>query len=209
MSDVFWLNNPLVLLKSSQIIEIWPTKNLSLERKLNALTRLIILLTILGYFYTRKLELVVISIITLLVIVIFYRIKTKQEKNNKEGFELSQSNFFNLKGNQFTQPTKRNPLMNVLLTQIKDDPKRPEAAPAYEPSIEKEINSSIADPRLFLDLGDSISFGQSMRNFYATPSTTIPNDQASFAQFCYGNMPSCKEGNPMQCMKNNASMRPY
>ena len=99
--------------------------------------------------------------------------------------------------------------MNVLLTEIDDNPKRPEAAPAYEPSIENEINNSVADPRLFQDLGDSIAFNQSMRNFYSMPSTTVPNDQQAFANFLYGNMPSCKEGNVMQCTKNNAAMRPY
>jgi len=207
MSDTFWLNNPPVLLKSSQIIEIWPFKKLSLERKLNALTRLVIISTILGYCYTQKLEIIITSIITLLVVIIFYQIKKKKKKKVKEGF--NKANFFNLKGNQFTQPTKKNPVMNVLLTEINDNPKRPEAAPAYEPSVENEINTSVADPRLFHDLGDSIAFNQSMRNFYSMPSTTIPNDQEKFANFLYGNMPSCKEGNILQCTKNNAAMRPY
>jgi len=206
MSDTFWLNNPSVLLKSSQIIEIWPLKKLSLERKLNALTRLVIILTILGYCYTQKLTIIITSIITLLVVIIFYQIK-KKKKKVKEGF--NKANFFNLKGNRFTQPTKKNPVMNVLLTEINDNPKRPEAAPAYEPSVENEINTSVADPRLFQDLGDSIAFNQSIRNFYSMPSTTIPNDQEKFANYLYGNMPSCKEGNILQCTKNNAAMRPY
>jgi len=207
MKDTFWLNNPPVLLESGQIIEIWPFKKLSLERKLNALTRLVILLTILGYCYSQKLEIIITSIITLLVVVIFYQIKKKKKKKVKEGF--NKANFFNLKGNRFTQPTKKNPVMNVLLTEINDNPKRPEAAPAYEPSVEDEINTSVADPRLFQDLGDSIAFNQSMRNFYSMPSTTIPNDQEKFANFLYGDMPSCKEGNVLQCTKNNAAMRPY
>ena len=62
--------------------------------------------------------------------------------------------------------------------------------------------------RLFQDLGDSIAFKQSMRNFYSMPSTTIPNDQEKFANLLYGNMPSCKEGIILQCTKNNAAMRP-
>ena len=207
MSDTFWLNSPAVLLKSSQIIEIWPSNNLSTERKLNAITRLVIILTILGYCYTQKLEIIITSIVTLMIIVIMYQVKKKSKKKIKEGF--SRANFFNLKGNRFTQPTKKNPVMNVLLTEINDNPKRPEAAPAYEPSIENKINNSVADPRLFQDLGDSIAFNQSMRNFYSTPSTTIPNDQTKFANFLYGNMPSCKEGNILQCTKNNAGMQPY
>ena len=99
--------------------------------------------------------------------------------------------------------------MNVLLTDIIDNPKRPPAAPAYEPPINKAINNSTMDPRLFLDLGDNLSFDRSMRNFHSMPNTTIPNDQKGFADFCYGNMPSCKEGNEFQCAKNNTSERPW
>ena len=73
--------------------------------------------------------------------------------------------------------------------------------------IEKNINNSIMDPRYFLDLGDNLSFDSSMRNFYAMPNTQIPNNQKEFAEFCYGNMPSCKDGDYFQCSKNNVSLR--
>ena len=43
---------------------------------------------------------------------------------------------------------------------------------------------------------------QSLRQFYSTANTTIPNNQAGFAEFCYGNMSSCKEGDDMACSKN-------
>ena len=59
----------------------------------------------------------------------------------------------------------------------------------------------IAD-KLFRDLGDQLVFEQSMRPFYSTASTTIPNDQTSFAEFCYGSMISCKEGNKFACARN-------
>ena len=36
-----------------------------------------------------------------------------------------------------------------------------------------------------------------------THSYKIPNEQRRFAEFCYGNMPSCKEGNDFACMQNN------
>ena len=49
------------------------------------------------------------------------------------------------------------------------------------------------EDKLFKDLGDNFQFEQSMRNFYATANTTIPNNQGEFANFCYGDMISCKE----------------
>jgi hypothetical protein len=41
-----------------------------------------------------------------------------------------------------------------------------------------------------------------MNRFYATPSTTVPNDQAGFADYCYGNMVSCKDGDDLACARN-------
>ena len=59
----------------------------------------------------------------------------------------------------------------------------------------------IAD-KLFKDLGEQYVFEQSLRPFHSNPSTTIPNDQQAFAEFCYGSMVSCKEGNPFACARN-------
>ena len=123
----------------------------------------------------------------------------------KEGF--TNPELYKSTKSQFTQPKKSNPLMNVMLPEIKYNPKRSAAAPSFNPVVEKEINESAGnvgiDPRLFVDLGDKLSFENSMRQFYPTANTRVPNDQTAFAEFCYGNMPSCKEGDGLQCIKDN------
>ena len=122
----------------------------------------------------------------------------KEVKEREEMFKKREK-----ENNKRTMPNKKNPLMNVLLPQIQDDPDRLPAAKSYEPKIEKKINKAAADPKLFGDLGDNISFVQSMRNFYTTASSTVPNSQRDFANFCYGNMASCKDNDYLQCYKNN------
>jgi len=212
MTRTFWLNNPSILLDKDHITELWPHKNASMETKLNAFTRLIILLTILGFIFTRSLKILISSAISLVAIVWIYKTRKhadiKKEVNKKivkEGFtnrKLYESNT-----NEFTNPTKKNPLMNVLLPEIKYNPKRKAAAPAFNPAVEEKINTSAGnvgpDPRLFLDLGDSISFEQSMQRFYTTANSRVANDQTAFANFLYGNMPSCKDGDGLQCVKDN------
>jgi hypothetical protein len=42
----------------------------------------------------------------------------------------------------------------------------------------------------------------SMRQWYSTPNTKVMNDQKEFAEFCYGDMISCKEGNELACTRN-------
>ena len=119
-------------------------------------------------------------------------------------------------GLTFQAPTPQDPLMNVLLTDIKDHPNRPAAEPAFNPQVEHAINQSAQEfvvqdlggnpnleDRLFRDLGDNYEFSNSMRNYFATPNTKIPNDQHAFAEYCYGAMISCKEGNMMACARAN------
>ncbi len=205
MVNVFWLDKPSVLLNKKKLTELWPQSNYSFECKLNAITRLVILLTILGYLFTRNMKILVTGIITIGVVVLLYKTQHKKKKLNKkmlkEGFTSPE--LYEKVKSSFMKPTQKNPLMNVLLPEIQYNPQRKPAAPAFNPTVEKNINKKVADPRLFLDLGDNIAFDQSMRNFYATANTTIPNDQKAFAEYCYGSMPSCRGGDYLQCSKNN------
>ena len=63
--------------------------------------------------------------------------------------------------------------------------------------------------KLFKDLGEQYTFEQSLRQFHSNPNTRIPNDQKSFAEFCYGNMVSCKEGNLFACARNKMNHNLY
>lgn len=236
MNTTFWLNNPTILFKSEYIKELYPINGMTSEQKLNAITRLIILLTILGYLITQRFKIIITGIVTLGVIVIlYYTNRSAQLKNslkktkNIESFENINSekmNCYNIMKKSYTQPTPQNPVMNVLLTEIHDNPERLEGAPAFNKVVETSINDntkkfiehqfgensgsgSDIDKKLFKDLGDSFEFEQSMRNFYVTPNTKIPNDQGSFAEFCYGDMISCKEGDPLACTRNNPRYNNY
>ena len=210
MSETFWFNDPTVLLNKQYMMNIWPKKGESFDQKLNAITRLVILLTVLGYLFTFSMKLIISGVITLVVLVVLYKTQKKKHTEQKmktalkEGF--TNPDLYAMTKSNFTQPTTQNPLMNVQLPEIKYNPHRKAAAPAFNPAVETEINDSVKnglDSRLFQDLGDNIEFEGSMRNFYSTANTRIPNDQKAFAEFCYGDMRSCKEGDGIQCEKKN------
>jgi hypothetical protein len=254
-STPFWINDPTVLFKREEMMDIWPAPLMSIEQKLNAISRIVILLSILGFLITKNVNIILTGAITLAIFVMMYKLQHQEEydaKNGGNGNKDNNSNsndkkegfinsaFFNdptptnnqleyskyskprgvLKPNM-TTPTVTNPMMNVLLTEIAYDPERNQAARAYNPKIEKEINHTTEvatvldfEPRtiteaeklrkkLFADLGDKYEFDDSMRSFYTNPSTTIPNDQKAFAELCYGSMISCKEGNEFACQRFN------
>jgi len=211
----FWLENPNILLNKKHITDIWPNNDFGLAQKLNAITRLIIILTILGYFLTKSPYIPVSAIVSLIILVIIYKSKGPKgiRRGIKEGFVNSYkkepANIKHILEKEFTMPTKKNPAMNILMSEYKENPTRKPAAPAYNDEVHAEINEKAQkqDKRLFANLGDNLAFENSMRNFHAMPNTQIPNNQREFAEFCYGNMPSCKEGSALQCTKNNALFR--
>lgn len=223
-STPFWLNEPTILFNKKHITEIWPNPNMSNMEKLNAISRFVIIASLLGYLLTLNIGLIFVCIVTLAVIAILYHVQSNQTKkaeidktkDNQPKIKESFVNsiLYNDLKNDYTNPKENNPMMNVLLPEISYNPTRNEAAPAFNVEVEKEINKNTKDyvvdttfsdesakqkeyikRKLFSDLGDSYSFDYSMRNFYTNPSTTIPNDQEGFANFCFGDMISAKEGN--------------
>jgi len=214
MSRDFWLYNPMVLFKKEYIADLYPNNSQSFVEKINAISRLIILLTILGFVVSRAIKIVVSGAIALGVLALFFisNERTKRnEKLKKEAFTSSDPVVYQETKHQFTVPTAENPMMNVLLTDYSDAPRRKPAAPSFNPAVEQEIievaKNKAVNPRIFKDLGDNLAYETSLRNFHTNPSTTIPNDQKAFSEFCYGDMPSCKEGNALQCVKNNTQNR--
>ena len=73
MTAQFWTNNPTILLNKNYIFDLWPTSNMKFEEKLNAITRLVILLSLLGFVATMSLRMLIIGFITLLSIFILYK----------------------------------------------------------------------------------------------------------------------------------------
>jgi len=226
----FWSENPNIILNTNYLLEFFPTDNMSYAQKLNAISRLVLALALIGFILTRSIRLVLVTGITLFGIYLIYGHYVKSINTDKdlegfslEGFKspaLDMLNDMNIQisPDVFDKPTPENPFSNVLINDYDYNPNKKPAPPISKPEISDNILSdaksmvqklnpgqpNIAD-KLFRDLGEQFVFEQSMRPFYSTASTTIPNDQAGFADFCYGSMISCKEGNLFACARNNSS----
>jgi hypothetical protein len=100
---------------------------------------------------------------------------------------------------EYTAPTSRNLFMNVLLDEIKYNPDRPEAATVGNPTV-KQTMDDFFRVQWFSDPTDVFGKNQGQRQFITQPSTTVPNDQGSFADWLY-KIPgkTCKEGGRAAC----------
>ena len=249
----FWYEDPNILFNKDYILEFFPTSNMTYNQKLNAISRMVIILTIMSFIFSQNIRLLFVSAVTLLAIFLLHTSnetdKSKNIKKSIEGFDNSpgldnaitnfdlnrQTGFNNpsfnnytdpsidflnqnnipISPNTFQQPSSTNPLSNVLLTDYDYNPNKKPAGPAYNQVVNNNILDNAkqlvqeANPdqpdisdKLFKDLGEQLNFEQSMRPFHSTANSQIPNDQGAFAEFCYGSMVSCKEGNLFACARN-------
>jgi hypothetical protein len=161
MTTQFWTNEPTILFNKEYMLDLWPSSNMNYEQKLNAITRLIILVSILGYILTMSTRIIFVGIITL--VIIFALFKMKKQKITKEmlneGFTvqgnevtgmfdktMSTTNPVTLETvlkSEFKEGTKRNPFSNVLLTEIMDEPDRKSAPPSFNPDVDEKITKDV------------------------------------------------------------------
>jgi len=232
MSTSFWSNDPTIIFNNKHIFEIFPTTNMSYEQKLNAVTRLIIIITLLGYFFSRNMKIPIAGFAMIAVIYFLFRSRKYKVTRDmiREGFTnspdptviVNPETMESVLKSEYKQGNKKNPFSNVLLTQITDEPGRKAAPPAFNPEIDEDITKNVkrsvqfmnpeidnASKQLYGDVYEQFQLDQSNRVFYSTANTRVENDQASFGQYLYGDMPSSKEANAAGAMQRVADSQRY
>ena len=107
------------------------------------------------------------------------------------------------KSDPLTLPSPRNPFMNVLVDEIKYNPKRPEAKSVEDPVVKSTMDDFFR-VNWFSDPTDVFGKSQGQRQFITMPSTTIPNDRESLQNWLY-KIPgkTCKEGGREACVSGS------
>jgi len=223
----FWSENPNILFKNEYILEFFPVDSMSYSQKLNAISRAVIVLAVVGFIFTRSVRLLVVSLITLAAIYFLYTFREqkqrkllKEQEDALEGFanpadEVLKKFNYTKNPEVFDKPSSNNPFSNVLIPDYEYNPDKKPAPPAFVDSVNdnilKQAKQLVSDlnpgqpdisDKLFKDLGEQYVFEQSLRQFNSNPATTIPNDQTGFAEFCYGSMVSSRDGNPFALARN-------
>ena len=195
---VFWVNNPKILFKKNLITEISFNDNMSLEEKLNALTRFIILVSLVGYILLKQISIILLGVTFISLIVLYYFYL-----NDFKGFKESLT-LINL-DKQNNNLHIGNPLDNPLTDDFGTPLKQNEAPDNEEfkdeiTNVAKEtvieLNKDNKDSeKLFNDLETNYTFESSLRQFNSIPGSSVPNNQENFLKYCYGKLPSDKNIN--------------
>ena len=203
----FWYNDISILSSKDSITEIFPSKRFDILRKLNAIVRLSILYTSILFFMKREQKYLVIPLI---VMGITWLIWYKQEDIHvhtimKESMsdKLDDLVKINDLNTECRIPTKNNPFMNPILSDYGTNlPAPPKSCPSYNNTGIQRRVEELFNEDLYRDVNDIFGKNNSQRQFYTVPGNQVPNDQGSFAQWCYGTPPTCKEGNQIACLNS-------
>jgi hypothetical protein len=227
----FWTEDPNILFNKDYIFEFYPTSNMSYYQKLNTVTRVILIITLLLFLVTRNYWLFVVAGITIFAIYVLYKNNKTDiaKKHLLEGYENPAQVYLKENGKiipsdneVFETPTSTNPFSNILIPDYEYNPTRKGAPPISNEMVgdvilqkakdlvqEQNPDQTNISEKLFKNMNDELSFEQSLRPFYSTSNTTIPNDQSGFVDFCYGSSISCKEGNLFACARNTSHYTLY
>lgn len=194
MNDPFWFNEPSILFRKDRILQIWPYENMSFIKKLNATTRFVLFISIFGFMLLNNYLILMFGIILILILIYLFHTNAKDNLETFEGEMNEDKEKF----------TKKNPLYNVLVTDYEDDVDKKAPNTKYDETQEGMINTSVRNfildnnkdnkdiGKIFKDVGNTMEFENSMRQFHMNPSTTIPNDQNDFLKYCYKDLYSEK-----------------
>ena len=178
MSEPLWIQDPSVLFSASTWQKFVPTKDMDVPAALNSVVRFTVYFSVLIFLSTGKQAYILAIPIVLMLTVIFA--KLFPTSRNIESF--AEKAVSQLK--KYTMPTGANPFMNVLLTEILDNPNRPDAAPITSKEVKHQIHKAFQQTSdLHMDTTDKFDQAQAMRTFHTLQSAMVPNDQDGFLSF--------------------------
>lgn len=203
-----WYKNPSALFQNFTL----RTDDICQSNNLNAVSRAFFIATVVGILFMviGYPELFAVAILAVIVLHARWLFAKPTMYSDKEGFEASVQSHtlptsafpdvIGVSSSEYTTPNAKNPFMNVLLDEIQYNPTRAAAASVSDPTVSTTLDDYfrvqwVSDPT------DVFGKSQSQRQFYTMPSTSIPNDQASYQNWLY-RIPgkTCKEGNRDACV---------
>lgn len=179
-----WFDDPAELIKTDRLMVFWPTKKQTPEERVNAVTRFMIYSVLISYPIRRDSRIVVLALLVISAMFILYKRGMVADSSMPAFVDGEVYN-----GGSCQRPTADNPMANVLLSDINDNPNRPPACDYQhvKGDIMKYLNNTIP-----YDAGRSRSSmpefqrNTAARQFVSQPVSTIPGAQTQFAEWLYG-----------------------
>jgi len=224
----YWFQDLRVLANLDLAGEVFPAKEMSYQRKVNAIVRFAWYLGAIGAIVNSNILWLYVPFLVMILTYILYlfrvnenlearnlaHVVNRQASQNKIGqaqvamaaeLAAQQQNslskfadYLNSSG-QCIEPSTDNPFMNAMPF---DNRLRAAGCQTINNPV-REIDVEMKyDVGRYRDANDIWNSDGGRRQFFTMPWTTYPNDQGSFANWLYKTPTTCKEGNGEQCVAN-------
>jgi hypothetical protein len=172
MTEQIWFKDPSILFTQTTWSKFVPTQDMTTAEALNSVVRFTIYFSALLFFSTGIATYVLAIPIVMASTIMLYNMFP-----NGKTLEPFLSKMKAKSREKYTMPTGANPFMNVLLTEIQDNPNRDDAAPTNRRDVRADIYKSFQKTSdLYMDTSDVFDQAQAMRTFHTLQSSKIPND---------------------------------
>lgn len=197
--ETIWYKDRAGAFRDDRLGRFIPMPNTPFTNQLNALFRLSVYYAI-AVIVTRRTVLVLyVPLVTAAITYLLHVHETSKSlavERALEGMNVVQDR---RNGEHCTRPTRANPFMNVLMSDYAGFPERPRACDISNDAVGERV-TDIYNDNSYRDSDDVYERNTGLRQFYTTASSTIPNDQETFAKWLYGiENKTCKEGNGEIC----------
>jgi len=177
MLESLWIHDPTILFSSSTWFKFVPLSYMDVPTAMNSIVRFTVYFSLIMALCKDTMYLTAIPLVLILTVVvstIFPNVRSLESFASG----ITQS------VRKYTYPTADNPFMNPLLTEIHDNPNRPDAAPITSFKVKKQIEKAFQQTTdIYMDTTDRFDLANSMRSFHTLQSAKIPNDQEGFLKF--------------------------
>ena len=175
MPEQIWFKTPGVLFGASTWTRFVPIQSMTTTEALNSVVRFSVYSAFMLAILTRSTAYLAAIPIVALASIVLYELFPNGKTLDSYFMSARKS------VEKFTMPTANNPFMNVLLTDITDNPNRGDAAPVDDPETSAAIDTAFKSTSdMYMDTGDRFDQAQAKRTFHTIQSAKVPNDQDAF-----------------------------
>lgn len=177
MPEQIWFKDPAILFTSETWSKFVPLQGMTTAESLNSVVRFSVYFALFLFLANGTTAYILTIPIVMMFTVVLYNL-FPNGKDIEPFITKSKDK------NVYTMPSQNNPFMNVLLTDIPDNPNREDAAPISRRDVKAEMYKNFQKTTdIYMDTSDLFDQTQAMRTFHTLQSAKVPNDLDGFKKW--------------------------
>ena len=186
-TETIWYQDPSVIFK--YYYRFVPSANMSIVEVCNAVFRFAIYAALIILIIEKTVIFPILTIVLVAIVTIFLTYNSDEVRKQKNESYVAA---------HYTVPTKNNPFMNTLISDLNRDDKKEAAKPCDFPSVEKQLQY-LYNEGVYREVDDIFNRNNSQNRFHTVPCTegglgVLHGDTHTFANWLYSQgRPTCKE----------------